>query len=197
MITRSTEWDAARASLTRKIRAALEANTKLLHIPEPAFEALLDCEVTSYIQWLNTTDCSYLYDEATTTVEWHLKEQNACLERAGVKTRWKEIDLECTKLKVPNEWSIYEDMFAKTFAASVDWQHPNSPAAQKVGACAADQYVAELNRLGCAPMNVEAPTREAMLSKDCIHKNRPILDRRMKAVLHDCRAAVGRNQPPG
>jgi hypothetical protein len=91
------------ADLTPKIRAALEARMKAIHIPEVAFEPLLDCEVTSYIQWLNTTDCSYAYDKATTTLEWHLKEQNACVERAGLTTRWKEIDLECRKLKIPNE----------------------------------------------------------------------------------------------
>jgi hypothetical protein len=54
-----------------------------------------------------------------------------------------------------------------------------------------------LNQIGCTPTNVEASTTEALFATDCIHKNRPILDRRMKAVLHDCRAAVRRNQDPG
>ena len=198
VITRNTEWDAARADLTPGIRAGLlEADLKLAHIPELVFKSLLDCEVASYIQWLNTTDCAYLYDKATTTLEWHLKEQNACLERAGVTARMKEIDLECTKVKLPNGWPLYEEMFAETFAETVDRQHPNSPTARKIGACAADQYVTELNHLGCTPMNVEASTREAMFATDCVHKNQPILDRRMRAVLHDCRAAVSRNPHPG
>ena len=186
VITRSDEWNAARVDLTSQIRADLEANTKSIHVPEPAFKALLDCEVTSYIRWLNRTDCSYLFDQATTTLEWHLKDQKACLERADAATRLKEIDLQCTKLKLPNEWSIFAGMFAQTFAETVDPRHPNSPAAQKVGACAADRYVTELNHLGCKPMDVEASTREAIFATECIQENRPVLDRRMKAVLHDC-----------
>jgi len=196
VITRSDEWDAARVDVTSQIRTDLAANLKSAHVPEPAFKALLDCEVTSYIQWLNTTDCSYLFDKATTTLEWHLKDQKACLEQADAATRLKEIDLECTKLKLPNEWSIFQGMFAQTFAETVDRRHPNSPTAQKVGACAADRYVTELNHMGCKPMDIEASTREAMFATDCIHENQPMLDRRMTAVLHDCRAAVGRNQQP-
>jgi hypothetical protein len=102
VITRSDEWDAARVDLTSQIRPDLEAKLKLIHVPEAAFEALLDCEVTSYIQWLNTTDCSYLFDKATTTPEWHVKDQKDCLERADAATRLKEIDLACTKLKLPS-----------------------------------------------------------------------------------------------
>jgi hypothetical protein len=195
VITRSDEWDPARVDLTSQIRPDLEANLKLVHVPESAFQALLDCEVTSYIQWLNTTDCSYLFDKATTTLEWHLKDQKDCLERADATTRLKEIDLECTKLKLPNEWSIFEDMFAQTFAETVDRRHPKSPTARKMGACAARQYVSELNHLGCKPMDVDASTREAMFATDCIHENQPMLDRRMTAVLHDCRAAA-RDQEP-
>jgi hypothetical protein len=190
VITRSDEWDAARVDLTSQIRPDLEANLKLAQVPAPVFTALLDCEVTSYIQWLNTTDCSYLFDKATTTLEWHLKDQKACLERADATARLQEIDLACTKLKLPNEWSIFEEMFAQTFAETVDRRHPKSPTARKVGACAADRYVSELNHIGCKPMDVEASTREAMFATDCIHENQPILDRRMTAVLHDCRAAA-------
>ena len=70
VITQSDEWNAARVNLTSQLRPELEANLKPAHVPESAFTALLDCEVTSYIQWLNTTDCSYLSDKATTTLEW-------------------------------------------------------------------------------------------------------------------------------
>ena len=195
VITRSDEWDAARVDLTPQIRADLEANLKLAHVPESIFKALLDCEVTSYIQWLNTTDCSYLFDKATTTLEWHLKEQKACLERADATTRLQEIDLACTKLKLPNEWSIFQGMFAQSFAETVDRRHPKSPIARKMGACAADRYVSELNHIGCKPMDVEASTREAMFATDCIHENQSALDRRMTAVLHDCRAAARGTQP--
>jgi hypothetical protein len=44
-------------------------------------------------------------------------------------------------------------------------------------------------------MDVEASTREAMFATECIHENQAMLDRRMTAVLHDCRAAAPGQQP--
>ena len=186
VITRSDEWNAARAGLASRIRGDLEGDMKSIHVPEQEFTALLDCEVTAYIQWLNTTPCAYLYDQATTTLDWHLRNQKACLEQAGAATRLKEIDLQCTKLKLPNEWSIFEGMFARTFAETIDRRHPDSPTARRVGACAAGRYVTELDHLGCKPMDVEATTREEMFAAECIHDNQPLLDQRMRAVFHDC-----------
>jgi hypothetical protein len=194
VITRKTEWDAARADLTREIQASLEGNVKTAHLPETAFKALLDCEVGAYIQWLNTTDCSYLHDKTTQSLEEHLKEQQACLTWANNGAKLAEIDLSCTKA-LPNEWSLYSDMFAQTFATRADRHHPTSPAAQQVGACAAAQYVTQLNQTGCRPMTLDASTKEALFATDCTDKLRPSLDQQMNAVLRDCRAAIRRNPP--
>jgi|SRR5450432_414619 hypothetical protein len=181
-----------RADLTRRFRADFEANLKALRVGEVEFNDLLDCEVSEYIKWVNTTDCSYLYDKTTKSLEKHLEEQTACLNRVGSATRLGEIDLACSKHYLPNDWSIYSDVFAMSFAKRFDRQRANSPIAQRVGACAGAQYVTQLNQTGCPPMNLEASTKEALFATDCIDKLRPTLDRQMIAILQDCKAAIRR-----
>jgi hypothetical protein len=193
VITGRTEWDAARADVTAKLRPSLQTNLKTLRIPDEEFNALLDCEVSEYLKWLNTTDCPYLYDKQTKTLAKHLEEQTACLDKADSTTKLQEIDLACTKRRLSNDWSIYSDVFAKAFARRFDRQHVSSPTAQRVGACAAAQYVAQLSRAGCVPMNLEASTEEALFATDCIDKLKPKWDRQMPAVFRDCRAVAGRD----
>jgi hypothetical protein len=196
-ITRRTEWDGARAELTPQVRGGLEAGLRMLHVPDKAFDALLDCEVTELIQWWNTTDCAYLYDPATKSLEQHLKEQQACADRADSLEQKKKIDLDCMKRTLPNDWSIYKDVYTKQLAEMVDRKRPNSPTAQKVSACAVDQYVALLNHTGCVPMNLDASTPVEMFADHCREKLKPMLMKRRVEILRDCRAAAKRDRHPG
>src|SRR6185437_11203397 len=67
VITAGREWDEARADLTRQLRDSLGTTLKGVRLSDEGLDALLDCEVSDFIKWLNTTDCPYLYDKATTS----------------------------------------------------------------------------------------------------------------------------------
>jgi catechol 2,3-dioxygenase-like lactoylglutathione lyase family enzyme len=190
VITAGREWDEARADLTRQLRDSLGTTLTGVRLSDEGLDALLDCEVSDYIKWLNTTDCPYLYDQATTSLAGHREEQRACLNRVGSAAKLREIDFGCTKRYLPNDYSIYSELFTNTFAARFDRHHPFSPSAQRVGACVAGRYLTELTRAGCRPMNLEASTAAGLFATDCVHKLKPTLERRVPGILRGCEAAA-------
>jgi hypothetical protein len=190
VITAGREWDEARADLTRQLRDSLGTTLKGVRLSDEGLDALLDCEVSDFIKWLNTTDCPYLYDQATTSHAGHREEQRACLDRVGSAAKLREIDFTCTKRYLPNDYSIYSELFTNTFAARFDRHHPFSPSAQRVGACVATRYLTELTRAGCRPMNLEAPTAAGLFTRDCVDKLKPTLERQVPGILRGCEAAA-------
>jgi hypothetical protein len=190
VITAGAEWNEARADLTRQFRDSLGTNLKGVRISDEGLDALLDCEVSDYIKWLNTTDCPYLFDKATTSLAGHLEEQRDCLDRVGSAAKLREIDLACTKRYLPNDYSIYSDLFTNKFAARFDRHHPFSPSAQRVGACVATRYLTELTRAGCKPMNLAVSTEAGLFATDCVDKLKPTLERQVPAILRGCEAAA-------
>jgi hypothetical protein len=194
--TAGTEWNEARAAQTKQLRDSLGTNIKPLRISDDALDAVVNCEVSDYIKWLNTTDCPYRYDKATTSRAGHLEQQAACLERAGSTAKLDEINLVCAKRYLPNDYAIYSDLFTNQFAARFDRYHASSPAARRVGACVAERYITELTRAGCKPMDLEASTEAELFSMECAQKLRPTLDRLLPEVLRGCKIPPRHHQDP-
>ena len=128
-----------------------------------------------------------MYDKSVMPLADHLRAQDACIIKAGNTAKSVEIDLACTKTNIPNDWSIFSYGFAQMFAQSFEPKHPNSPTAQRLGACVAGQYVQDIKRAGCVPMKLSAVTADDLFGgSDCLTKNKRSLDKKIEAIVSDC-----------
>jgi hypothetical protein len=189
-------WEGARAEVEAGIRSSVRQNIGQMKLSTEEFEALVQCEVSGQIAWLNSSGCSYEYNTGLTKRDDHLLAQDACLKKAGSVQKMAEIDLACTKAHFPNSWKTYEVIFADTFTESLSTAITVAQTARTVGECVSRKYVVELENSGCKPMNLNAATAEGLFGdQSCVESRRAQLDDRTKTFADECVSVVLRSGP--
>jgi hypothetical protein len=96
VITGRTSLNESRAEFARaSVRARSEASAKGFPSSDGGLTAMLDCKVHQYVEWLSTTECSYRYDDPSKSLDEHLEDQKACLDRAGSAAKLRQIGAAC------------------------------------------------------------------------------------------------------
>ncbi|MGE0171847.1 MAG: hypothetical protein AB7T49_03645 [Oligoflexales bacterium] len=175
-------WDSARSELTEMLRKSVRTNFGVGAFDGKVEQDLVACEVDAAIAWLNTTGCYYQYNTMLKDKEKHLAEQDACVKNAGAAKKYEEIDAECSKKVLPNDWAVYEKIFADSFYET--WKETMNKngmrdVSRDVPVCVAAKYAVLLNKFeDCGPAAVSAP--------GCLDKYNTVIEEQAAKMWDAC-----------
>lgn len=177
-------WDDARPELLAKNKASVAENLALFDIDDSVKQELAECVTDRTIEFLNTTDCTYRYNPSTTNEQEHLREQEACFERAGVRQKEEEFDIQCSRQVFPNDWSIIRPVLHRDFTSGFVAQGTEKAAAERSATCVSSKAIELLGASDCPLINLD-PTQKLMNTvDDCLQ--RPELAPRFEAAVASC-----------
>ena len=79
-------WDDSRETFLESYKAEVNKSEHFKSVPEDVKERYINCLADKTVEFLNQTECKYLYNQMTTSKEEHLKEQDACVQASGLGT---------------------------------------------------------------------------------------------------------------
>lgn len=184
-------WNAARGDLTKQMRNELTAAFGQLKIPEPAMAALIACQVDEQINWLNRSGCSYDATAKSEAIASSIGNSSACLEQSGGRVKLKSMDIACIKAHIPNDWAMYQPMFAKAFASALVDKQASPELAEIAGECTSHKYIQALAATGCKPLNEAATSADGLIGdQGCIEQQQQSLDQQLETFSEECMAVA-------
>lgn len=186
-------WDDAEAELQGKIQGVLQQSLSVFELPNNVTQKMAKCTTAKAIEFLNATDCSYLYNETTTSEEKHLAGQEECLKRAGYESKEEQFTFECMKEHFPNDWKYMKKTLEDSFVSSFSQEGVEKPEAITMSACITGKSIELLNARKCALVNKAAAKPEELISSmdGCIKD--PDNDKDFQAIIEEC---TGQEEPP-
>ncbi len=165
-----TGWDDAKGDFMKEITASLATEYATFGFPNDIIQTISSCISDKSIAFLNTTDCSYLYNTSVTTEAQHLATQEQCMNKVQFDQKQEAFTLECTKVSFPDDWKHMQNPFAVEFEKSFAAAGTTADIAKQIGLCISEKLVAMLNTRQCKLINREAAKMEEIFFSmdDCI-----------------------------
>jgi hypothetical protein len=162
-------WDDAKAEVAQQQKAAYAESLKGIGLSDAVLDALAGCTADKAIAFLNTTDCSYLYNQTTTSEEEHLAEQEKCMDKVGYSAKEEQFSFECMKANIPNDWNIMSAQLKESLAAGFVAEGLDAAIAGPYAECAVPKMVALMKKRECPLINKTAEKPEDLMlsSDDC------------------------------
>lgn len=149
-------WNDSKSELVQKFTEALAPEFVPLGLTPSELSAITNCCADQAIAFLNTTDCSYQYNQATTSEAQHLKEQEECMQRVSYEQQEAKIALSCFKEHLPNDWKLLKKGLVESFVETAVDGGMSPLDAQKAGTCFAERAVQIANERKCPLINKDA-----------------------------------------
>jgi len=179
-------WSEAKGELTTGILETLRTEYAPFALPEPLLQKMAGCVADKSIAYLNTTDCSYLYNTATTSEAEHLAAQELCLKKVDFEGKQAGYTLECTRADFPDDWQVMRGLLAGEFEKSLVEESTPAEAAKLAGGCMADKLVVLLAGRKCPLVNRNAAKPEEMLNGFDACVKDPANDPEFQAIQAAC-----------
>jgi len=104
VIAQSDEWNESYDFFSKIMKQ--ENSLKLPKNLVVGFNEYVDCVVTDYIEFLNTTDCKYHYNESIISEQNHLLKQSKCLKENKNILAIDRIVQECKNKTIEKKYSF-------------------------------------------------------------------------------------------
>ncbi len=156
-------WNDARSDLMGQISTTITTEYAVFALPAGVTTKISECIVDKSIEFLNKSDCSYLYNPETTTEAEHLANQEKCLEKVKFEDVQGGYTVECSKAHFPDDWAIMGKIFAGEFEASFAQNGVDAASAKTMGTCVGDKLTALMNTRKNPLVNKEAKKPEDLL----------------------------------
>lgn len=134
-------WDEAKGDFQKEISEVMNSDYDVFVLAQAEKDNITNCIVDKSIQFLNGTDCSYLYNAATTSESEHLANQEKCMEKVKFSDHQEGFTLECLKTHMPKSWKLMEKIFVGVYEDAYTGQGVAGPEAKKIGECIAGKLV--------------------------------------------------------
>lgn len=181
-------WNDSRAELSGKFRTVLDSRFEGLEGAQQISIDMTECMTTRAIEFLNGTDCSYLYNKATTSEAEHLSAQEACFKKVGYEDKEKELLLACTKEKFPNDWKAMRPALRKVMKEALAKSDGSPDDLERWAHCVADKDIEYLNASDCKLIDPKAKTADdALRTVDSCYA-RPGFKEVMDGFVATCKA---------
>ena len=102
--TMGAGWDDAKPELMAQFSSTFATDWAMFNLSQPDIQQMSDCCATKAVEFLNTTDCSYLYNQNTTTEAEHLKNQETCMAKVKYDEAELKFSLDCMRQHFPEDW---------------------------------------------------------------------------------------------
>jgi hypothetical protein len=184
-------WDDAKPELMAQFSSTFATDWSMFELGQPKIQELADCCATKAVAFLNTTDCSYLYNQTTTTEEEHLKNQEVCMAKVKYDEEEMKFSLECLREHFPEDWKHLKAPLIQGYESSFTSNGVPAAEAKKMATCITDGSVTLANNRKCPVVNKQATTFEDLVNSidTCIKD--PDNDVDFQNVLKSCGAAGG------
>jgi hypothetical protein len=179
-------WDGAQAEFMTQITTTLTQEYAAFNLPPDMIQKISKCITDKSVAFLNTTDCSYLYNTATTTEAQHLAAQEQCMAKVQFEKKQEGYTLDCTKESFPDDWKLMHGLFVDEFEKSFAAQGVPADKAKEIGVCISDKLMTLLNTRKCKLINRAATNPEQIFFTldDCIKDTEN--DKDFQAVITAC-----------
>ncbi|MFH1530392.1 MAG: hypothetical protein ABIK09_06615 [Pseudomonadota bacterium] len=157
-------WTEAKPEIKGNISSALSEGFVDIDLKQGVLDQVATCVTDKVVEFLNSTDCDYYFNESTTTEAEHLAAQEACLKGVGYDAKEMEFTLACAKQHVPKDWNIMRPLLSREMDVALQGQILD--AAKRKGAvdCVVGKTVELLGKTECAPLNQAAETAEQLFT---------------------------------
>ena len=165
-----TGWNDAKNDFMTEITTTLTTEYATFGFAPSIIQTISNCIADKSIAFLNTTDCSYLYNTATTTEAQHLAAQEQCMNKVQFDQKQEGFTLECTREAFPDDWKYMQNIFSGEFEKSFAAQGVPADTAKQMGLCIADKLTTLMNTRQCKLINRQAAKVEDIFYglEDCI-----------------------------
>ncbi|MBN2718548.1 MAG: hypothetical protein JXX14_22075 [Deltaproteobacteria bacterium] len=182
-------WDDAKGDFKAEISQVINSDYEVFVLSQAEKDAITDCIVDKSVEFLNGTDCSYLYNTATTTEAEHLANQEKCMEKVKFPEHQEGFTIECTKTNMPNSWKVMEKIFVGVYEEAYTAQGVAGPKAKQIGECISKKLVALCDARKYELVDKSAKEAEKMFFP--IDKYIPDFekDEEVSAILNECAPA--------
>lgn len=135
-------WDDAMADFEAELAEMMNTEYDVFDLSQGDKNKFATCVAKKSIKFLNGTDCSYLYNPATTSEAEHLANQEKCLEEVKFENHQGGFILECLKEKMPTSWAVMKKIFIGVYEEAYTSQGVSSTEAKKIAECIATKLTA-------------------------------------------------------
>jgi hypothetical protein len=179
-------WDDAKAEFVTEITTTLTTEYATFGFPPAIIQTISSCIADKSIAFLNTTDCSYKYNTATTTEAQHLASQEQCFVKVQFETRQEGFTLECTRESFPDDWKYMQNIFTGEFEKSFAQEGVPAATAKQMGLCIAEKLTTLMNTRQCKLINRQAAKVEDIFygMEDCIKDTEN--DKEFQDIITSC-----------
>lgn len=179
-------WDDAKADFQAEISQVINTDYEVFVLSQAEKDAITNCIADKSIAFLNGTDCSYLYNTATTTEAEHLANQEKCMEKVKFPEKQEGFTVECTKEHMPNSWKVMEKIFVGVYEEAYTGQGVPGPKAKEIGECISKKIVALCDARKYELIDKSATDAEKMFNS--IDKFIPDFekDEEVTAIMNEC-----------
>jgi len=183
-------WDDAKAEMNTTFMGVLTQEYSAFALPPATLTTISNCITDRAVAYLNTTDCSYLYNPNTTSESEHLAQQEACMVKVEYEQKEADFTIQCTKENFPEDWKHMQTLLGESFTAVFVAQGVPEATAKTASACVAQKAVALINQRKCPLVNKAATKGEEMFYTidDCIKD--PENDAEFQAIWTTCTPAT-------
>ena len=181
-------WDDAKGDLMSQFSSTFANDWAMFNLGPAKIQELSDCCATKAVAFLNTTDCSYLYNQATTSEAEHLKNQEACMAKAKYEEEELKFSLECMRDHFPEDWKHLRTPLVQGYESSFTANGVSAADAKKMAECIADGSVTLANNRKCPVVNKQAKTFEELVNSIDTCVKDPDNDPDFQAILKSCGA---------
>jgi hypothetical protein len=163
-------WDDAKPEFTRQMQAALLESFADFELPADTRTQISECIAGKSVEFLNTTDCSYLYNKATSSEADHLADQAACMQKVGYEKKEEAFSLDCLKQLLPDDWKHLRKTLVAVFTALRTKGGAGAAQAKTQAVCIVDKTIAMANQRKCPFVNRAAEKAQDLINglDDCI-----------------------------
>ena len=183
-----TGWDDAKPELMAQFSSTFATDWAMFDLGPTKIQELADCCAAKAVEFLNTTDCSYLYNQATTSEAEHLKNQEACMAKIKYEEEEMKFSLECLRNGFPEDWKHLKTPLKQGYESSFTENGVPAADAQKMATCIAEGSVKIANERKCPVVNKQATNFEELVNSidTCIKD--PDNDAVFQELLKSCGA---------
>lgn len=184
-------WNDAKGELMSGISSELTTEYATFGLPPVIIQTISNCITDKSIAFLNTTDCSYKYNTATTTEAQHLAAQEQCMIKVQFEKQQEGFTLECTRESFPDDWKYMHKMFSGEFEQSFAQEGVPGDVAKQMGVCIAEKLTTLMNTRQCKLINRQAAKVEDIFfgMEDCIKDTEN--DKEFQEIITSCTTPAG------
>jgi hypothetical protein len=181
-----TGWNDAKPDLSAQFSSAFSTDWAMFNLDTAKIQELSNCCADKAVAFLNSIDCSYLYNQATTSETEHLKKQEACMTKVKYDEAETKFSIDCLREHFPNDWQHLKPPLNQGYEASFIENGVSVADAKKLAVCIAEGCVTLANDRKCPVVNKSATIYENLVNDidTCIKD--PENDPEFQKILKDC-----------